>query len=106
MTDYALWEVIVNDDSPPPKRTVDGVEQTYPPTTAEEKLAKKNELKERDGYVNNESQKFSKEDSFLPTTVTETLGSKGEHEQRTCKEECDSGNNRCKSFGDSRWIWV
>ncbi|GJX84201.1 retrovirus-related pol polyprotein from transposon TNT 1-94 [Tanacetum coccineum] len=33
MTDYALWEVIVNGDSPPPKRTVDGVEQTYPPTT-------------------------------------------------------------------------
>ncbi|GJX48007.1 hypothetical protein Tco_0273197 [Tanacetum coccineum] len=34
-------------DSPPPKRTVDGVEQTYPPTTAEEKLARKNELKAR-----------------------------------------------------------
>ncbi|GJU44054.1 ribonuclease H-like domain-containing protein [Tanacetum coccineum] len=31
MTDYALWEVIVNGDSPPPKRTVDGIEQTYPP---------------------------------------------------------------------------
>ncbi|GJT37900.1 hypothetical protein Tco_0937765 [Tanacetum coccineum] len=43
MTDYALWEVIVNGDSPPPKRTVDGVEQTYPP----EKLARKNELKAR-----------------------------------------------------------
>ncbi|GJX74020.1 ribonuclease H-like domain-containing protein [Tanacetum coccineum] len=48
MTDYALWKVIVNGDSPPPKRTVDGVEQTYPPTTAEEKLARKNELKSRD----------------------------------------------------------
>ncbi|GJW02877.1 ribonuclease H-like domain-containing protein [Tanacetum coccineum] len=47
MIDYALWEVIVNGDSPPPKRTVDGVEQTYPPTTAEEKLARKNELKAR-----------------------------------------------------------
>ncbi|GKB52287.1 putative ribonuclease H-like domain-containing protein [Tanacetum coccineum] len=47
MTDYALWEVIVNGDSPPPKRTVDGVEQIYPPTTAEEKLARKNELKAR-----------------------------------------------------------
>nr|GFA55598.1 hypothetical protein [Tanacetum cinerariifolium] len=47
MTDYALWEVIVNGDSPPPIRTVDGVEQTYPPTTAEEKLAMKNELKAR-----------------------------------------------------------
>nr|GEW90756.1 ribonuclease H-like domain-containing protein [Tanacetum cinerariifolium] len=47
MTDYALWEVIVNGDSPPPKRNVDGVEQTYPPLTAEEKLARKNELKPR-----------------------------------------------------------
>ncbi|GJV61519.1 hypothetical protein Tco_1467619 [Tanacetum coccineum] len=47
MTDYALWEVIVNGDSPPSKRSVDGVEQTYPPTTAEEKLARKNELKAR-----------------------------------------------------------
>ncbi|GKB22345.1 hypothetical protein Tco_0856268, partial [Tanacetum coccineum] len=44
---YGLWEVIVNGDSPPPKRTVDGVEQTYTPTTAEEKLARKNKLKAR-----------------------------------------------------------
>ncbi|GKD58173.1 hypothetical protein Tco_1295682 [Tanacetum coccineum] len=34
MTNYALWEVIVNGDSPPPKRIIDGVKQTYPPTTA------------------------------------------------------------------------
>ncbi|GJW36064.1 ribonuclease H-like domain-containing protein [Tanacetum coccineum] len=47
MTDYALWEVIVNGESPPPKRIVDGVQKTYPPTTAEEKLARKNELKAR-----------------------------------------------------------
>ncbi|GKC09610.1 hypothetical protein Tco_1001220 [Tanacetum coccineum] len=45
--DYDLWEVIVNGDSPLPKRTVDGVKQTYPPTTAEEKIARKNELKAR-----------------------------------------------------------
>ncbi|GJW15759.1 hypothetical protein Tco_0019892 [Tanacetum coccineum] len=47
MTNYSLWEVIVTGDSPPPKRIVDGVKQTYPPTTAEDKLARKNELKER-----------------------------------------------------------
>ncbi|GJZ72135.1 putative ribonuclease H-like domain-containing protein [Tanacetum coccineum] len=47
MTDYALWEVIVNGGSLPLKKTVDGVEQTYPPITAEEKLARKNELKAR-----------------------------------------------------------
>ncbi|GJX24474.1 hypothetical protein Tco_0228919 [Tanacetum coccineum] len=48
MTDYALWEVIINGNSPPLKKIVDGVEQTYPPTTTEEKLARKNELKARD----------------------------------------------------------
>nr|GEV75691.1 hypothetical protein [Tanacetum cinerariifolium] len=47
MTDYALWKVIVNGDSPTPKRTINGVEQSYPPTTATEKVAKKNELKAR-----------------------------------------------------------
>nr|GEV76156.1 ribonuclease H-like domain-containing protein [Tanacetum cinerariifolium] len=40
-------EVIINGDSPPPNRTVDGVEQTYPLTTAEEKLARKKDLKAR-----------------------------------------------------------
>ncbi|GJW03371.1 reverse transcriptase domain-containing protein, partial [Tanacetum coccineum] len=48
MTDYALWEVIVNGNSPPPKKTIDGAEKTYPPTTAEEKLARKNGLKASD----------------------------------------------------------
>nr|GEW54381.1 retrovirus-related Pol polyprotein from transposon TNT 1-94 [Tanacetum cinerariifolium] len=48
MTDYALWEVIVNGDSPPPKRTINGVEQSYPPRTVTEKLARKNELKARE----------------------------------------------------------
>ncbi|GKD22661.1 ribonuclease H-like domain-containing protein, partial [Tanacetum coccineum] len=56
-------KVIVNGDSPPPKRTVDGVEQTYPPTTAEEKLAKKNELKARGtlliALTNEHQQKFN-----------------------------------------------
>nr|GFA17833.1 hypothetical protein [Tanacetum cinerariifolium] len=45
--DYALWEVILNGDSPPSTRSVDGVETAYPPTTADEKLARKNELKVR-----------------------------------------------------------
>ncbi|GJT85523.1 putative ribonuclease H-like domain-containing protein [Tanacetum coccineum] len=59
---YALWEVIINGDSPPPKITIDGVEQTYPPTTAEEKLARKNELKARDTLFegNKESKKTQK----------------------------------------------
>nr|GEY25156.1 hypothetical protein [Tanacetum cinerariifolium] len=47
MTDYALWKVILNGDSPPPTRSVDGVETPYPLTTINEKLVRKNELKAR-----------------------------------------------------------
>nr|GEX13970.1 hypothetical protein [Tanacetum cinerariifolium] len=47
MTDYSLWEAILNGDSPTPTRVVDGVVQAISPTTAEQRLAKKNELKAR-----------------------------------------------------------
>nr|GEU74982.1 hypothetical protein [Tanacetum cinerariifolium] len=47
MTDYALWEVILNGDSPPLTISVEGVETPYPPTIIEEKLARKNKLKAR-----------------------------------------------------------
>nr|GEU50293.1 hypothetical protein [Tanacetum cinerariifolium] len=47
MTDYSLWEVILNGDSPFPTRIVEGVVQPVAPTTAEQKLARKNELKTR-----------------------------------------------------------
>nr|GEU95099.1 hypothetical protein [Tanacetum cinerariifolium] len=45
MTDYSLWEVILNGNSPTSTRVVNGVVQTIAPTTAEQRLAKKNELK-------------------------------------------------------------
>nr|GFA16794.1 hypothetical protein [Tanacetum cinerariifolium] len=47
MTDYSLWEVILNGDSPFPTRLVEGVAQPVAPTTVEQKLARKNELKAR-----------------------------------------------------------
>nr|GFA59988.1 ribonuclease H-like domain-containing protein [Tanacetum cinerariifolium] len=47
MTDYSLWEVILNGDSPVPTRLVEGVAQQVAPTTVEQKLARKNELKAR-----------------------------------------------------------
>nr|GEW45324.1 ribonuclease H-like domain-containing protein [Tanacetum cinerariifolium] len=47
MTDYSLWEVILNRDSPIPTRLVEGVIQPVAPTSAEQKLARKNELKAR-----------------------------------------------------------
>nr|GFA08409.1 ribonuclease H-like domain-containing protein [Tanacetum cinerariifolium] len=48
MTDYSLWEVILNGDSYVPTRIVEGVVQPVAPTTAEQMLARKNELKARD----------------------------------------------------------
>nr|GFA16659.1 hypothetical protein [Tanacetum cinerariifolium] len=45
MTDYSLWEVILNGDSPVPIRLVKCLAQTVSPTTVEQELAKKNELK-------------------------------------------------------------
>nr|GEX49548.1 ribonuclease H-like domain, reverse transcriptase, RNA-dependent DNA polymerase [Tanacetum cinerariifolium] len=48
MTDYSLWEVILNGDSHGPTRVVDGVLQLVAPTTAEQKLARKNELEARE----------------------------------------------------------
>nr|GFD27277.1 hypothetical protein [Tanacetum cinerariifolium] len=47
MTDYSLWEVILNGDSPVPTKVVEGVVQRVAPTTAEQRLARKNGLKAR-----------------------------------------------------------
>nr|GEV35421.1 putative ribonuclease H-like domain-containing protein [Tanacetum cinerariifolium] len=47
MTDYSLWEVILNGGSPAPTRVVKRVLQPVAPTTAEQRLARKNELKAR-----------------------------------------------------------
>nr|GEZ35228.1 hypothetical protein [Tanacetum cinerariifolium] len=45
MTDYSLWEVILNGDSPAPTRVVYGVLQPVSLTTTEQRLAMKNKLK-------------------------------------------------------------
>nr|GFA57507.1 hypothetical protein [Tanacetum cinerariifolium] len=45
MTDYSSWEVNLNGNSPTPTRVVEGVLQPVAPTTAKQKLARKNELK-------------------------------------------------------------
>nr|GFA75056.1 hypothetical protein [Tanacetum cinerariifolium] len=46
-TDYSLWEVILNGYSPIPTRVIKGVVQPVAPTAAEQRLARKNELKAR-----------------------------------------------------------
>nr|GFC74091.1 hypothetical protein [Tanacetum cinerariifolium] len=47
MIAYSLWEVILNGDSPVYTRIIEGVLQPVVPTTAEQNLARKNELKAR-----------------------------------------------------------
>nr|GEZ44002.1 hypothetical protein [Tanacetum cinerariifolium] len=47
MTDYLLWEVIINGDYPAPTIVVDGVVQPVTIMSADQKLAKRNELKAR-----------------------------------------------------------
>nr|GEU40077.1 reverse transcriptase domain-containing protein [Tanacetum cinerariifolium] len=51
-TDYDLCKIILNGYSPSPTRFIEGVGTSYPPTTIEERLAKKNELKARAGSEN------------------------------------------------------
>nr|GEU37444.1 putative ribonuclease H-like domain-containing protein [Tanacetum cinerariifolium] len=47
MIDYSLWKVILNGDSLAPTRVIKGVVQPVAPTTAKQRLARKNELKAR-----------------------------------------------------------
>nr|GEX75208.1 hypothetical protein [Tanacetum cinerariifolium] len=47
MTDYSLWEVILNGDSPALTRVIDNVLQPVAPTTAKQRSARRNELKAR-----------------------------------------------------------
>nr|GEU46664.1 putative ribonuclease H-like domain-containing protein [Tanacetum cinerariifolium] len=47
MTDYSLWKVIINGDSPTPIVVIDGVVQPVTILSADQKLAKRNELKAR-----------------------------------------------------------
>nr|GEU71525.1 hypothetical protein [Tanacetum cinerariifolium] len=45
MTDYSLWEAILNGDSPIPTRVVEGVLQPVVPINSKQRLAQKNKLK-------------------------------------------------------------
>nr|GEV57539.1 putative ribonuclease H-like domain-containing protein [Tanacetum cinerariifolium] len=48
MTDYSLWEVIINGDSPKPSVVFEGSTAPIVILTAEQKIARRNELKARD----------------------------------------------------------
>nr|GEV04595.1 hypothetical protein [Tanacetum cinerariifolium] len=47
MTNYSLWEVILNGNSHTPTRIINGLIQVIAPPTSEQTLAKKNEMKAR-----------------------------------------------------------
>nr|GEU35339.1 hypothetical protein [Tanacetum cinerariifolium] len=47
MTDYSLWEVIINGDSPVPTVVIDGIVKPATLLSTDQKLAKRNELKAR-----------------------------------------------------------
>nr|GEU74838.1 retrovirus-related Pol polyprotein from transposon TNT 1-94 [Tanacetum cinerariifolium] len=51
MTDYSLWEVILNGDSPTPTRIVYGVVQVIAPTTAEQSNKKSLERDSKGGII-------------------------------------------------------
>nr|GFA52988.1 hypothetical protein [Tanacetum cinerariifolium] len=51
ITDYSLWEVILNGDSHVPTIVVDGVVHPVGHTSAEQKLARRNELKASDNLL-------------------------------------------------------
>nr|GFC08905.1 hypothetical protein [Tanacetum cinerariifolium] len=51
MTDYSLWGVIINGDSVISRVAIDGVSQPVTVLTADQKLARKNELKARGSFL-------------------------------------------------------
>nr|GEU59824.1 hypothetical protein [Tanacetum cinerariifolium] len=58
MTDYSLWEVILNGDSHVPTRVVDGVLQPVAPKTAEQRLARKTLLKQQyENFIGSSSER-------------------------------------------------
>nr|GEY21425.1 reverse transcriptase domain-containing protein [Tanacetum cinerariifolium] len=72
MTDYSLWEVILNGDSPVPTRIVEGVAQPVAPTTVEQKLARKNELKAREVKHSSSLGTESHNLAFVSSTPTDS----------------------------------
>ncbi|GJU03612.1 putative ribonuclease H-like domain-containing protein [Tanacetum coccineum] len=98
-------EVIINGDSPLPKRIVNGVEQTYPPTTAEEKLARNNDLKARGTLLmalpNEHQLKFNTYKSFK--TLMEAIEKRLEviKESKKTLRESDYSNEKVREF---QWI--
>nr|GEV00897.1 hypothetical protein [Tanacetum cinerariifolium] len=109
MTDYSLWEVILNDDSPIPTRVIDGVVQPIAPSTTELKLARKNELKARGtllmALLDKHQLKFNihKDAKTLMEAIEKRFG--GNKETKRCKR-LSSSNNMRTSLAQVLRAWI
>nr|GEY03765.1 hypothetical protein [Tanacetum cinerariifolium] len=74
MTNYSLWEVILNGDSPVPTRIVEGVLQPVAPITVEQRLARKNKLKARGNTKTKKVQKTLLKQQFKNFTGSNSEG--------------------------------
>nr|GEY82016.1 putative ribonuclease H-like domain-containing protein [Tanacetum cinerariifolium] len=93
MTDYLLWEVIVNGNSPIPTRVIEGVVQPVAPTTTEQRLARKNKLKTRGSLLmalpDKHQLKFNihKDAKTLMEAIEKRFGGNKETKKPSCKME-------------------
>nr|GEZ55456.1 putative ribonuclease H-like domain-containing protein [Tanacetum cinerariifolium] len=96
MTNYSLWEVILNGDAPLPTRVIEGVVQPLAHTTAEQRLARKNKLKARGTLLmalpDKHQLKFNthKDDKTLMEEIKKRFGGNKE----TKKVECYNCHRR------------
>nr|GEU29154.1 ribonuclease H-like domain-containing protein [Tanacetum cinerariifolium] len=110
MESLSPQEVILNGDSPAPTRVVDGVLQPVTPTTAEQRLARKNELKARGTLLmalpNKHQLKFN---SYKDAkTLLEAIEKRFRRNTETKKVECYNWHRKghftreCRSAKDTR----
>nr|GEV77733.1 ribonuclease H-like domain-containing protein [Tanacetum cinerariifolium] len=92
-----ILEVILNGDSPIPTRVIDGVVQPVAPTTAEQSLARKNELKARGTLLMALPDKHQltfnihKDAKTLMDAIEKRFG--GNKETKKCKGSCFCSSN-------------
>nr|GEW55553.1 ribonuclease H-like domain-containing protein [Tanacetum cinerariifolium] len=73
MMDYALWDVIKNGNSIPKTQTVNNVETVIPPTTAEEKLQRRNEGVNTINGVNTASSQVNTASSLIIDNLSDAV---------------------------------
>nr|GEU70124.1 ribonuclease H-like domain-containing protein [Tanacetum cinerariifolium] len=79
MTDYSLWEVIINGDSPVPTIVVDGVVQPVAYRSAEQKVARRNELKAREKRFGGNTETKKVQQTLLKQQFKNFTGSSSEN---------------------------